>query len=355
MTTTLPVGYDWASLILLPIVAAVLIGIIYTASFKTTSGIARIAAIVAAIIIVGVFIYALVASYQTITPQTVSATVQATEDPFTYDPGATPNGVVMFAGNGSAFSGNQYNCGIKSSSTIWNAASATCQCRLGFYGTMCEFEAFSDRYVSLTSDTVFTTPSGPPSMPAPSLSTWPAGQTTEGCTNMCDTSNACLGVTYANGVCTQLTSISFSQAPIQTVTLDPPVLPTTVYLNRSRLHLVNMSGYFNVIFGTLPTRYFVGNFVASSTGSNIHITGSGTRINYYAIGVSYTFSGIPDYIIVNTTGVLNLSVSPIPARADIVPGGGSVVQFTTPLTLTKANFPFSVQGRSYYVRLDTPS
>lgn len=343
-------GYDWASLLISPFVAAVLIGIIFTATMEK-SGWVRAAAIITAIIITGVFIFAISPSaIAPPDPATVSPAVADSYDPFIYEPGATSTGVVIFSGNASAY-GSQYNCGIKSGNTTWNSRAGNCQCKTGFYGPMCNYEGFSSDYVSLTTDTIFTT-GGASSSPAPSLSTWPTEQTSQGCTNTCTAANSCLGVTYANGVCTQFTTINFPQAPIQNTTLNPPVLPTTLYLNLLRLQRVNMSGYFNAIFGTLPVRYFVGNGLSSASGGSVHVTSSGTRINYYVIGVNATLGGIPDYIMVNTAGILNLSTTPIPPAASIVPGSGSVVQFTTPIALPKSRFPFSVASQSYFVRLD---
>jgi hypothetical protein len=162
----------------------------------------------------------------------------------------------------------------------------------------------------------------------------------------------CLAVTYAGTTCTQLSALGFAQAPIQT-TLDPPVLDTTLYINKSRLLSVQFQGYFNVIFGTLPVRYFVGNGVTSATNTNFHVTSNGTRIGYYPVGIQSSVAGIPDFIIVGTTGTLYISPNQIPPPGSIAPGQGTLVALHAPLVLGKASFPYTQTGVSYWLRLDT--
>lgn len=349
--------FSWSA-VYLPILGAVIAGLIVTATVHS-SGTVKIIAYISATIVLAIFISSAVASTKPPEPTPVLPSVKATEDPFTYDPGATFNGEVIFSGNGSAFA-NEYNCTTKSANTRWEAALGACQCKLGFYGTMCEFEGFSDGYVSLTTTTPFTTDVSTPriTLHADSLSVWSSSSgssTTQGCTNMCDVTPNCLGVTYSNHQCTQiLAPMTFATAPIQNTDLNPPILPTTLYLNRGRLQGITMTGYFNIIFGVLPARYFVGNDVATSTtGSGIHVTTGGTRIGYYTAGMQYSFTGIPDFIIVNNAGVLNLSTTTIPPKANIVPGNASLVQFTTPILITKSNFPFGDPTITYNVRLDS--
>lgn len=349
MAVASPGTYDWTSLIVLPILAAVIIGILYTTSI-VSNVYYRIAAYLLSLVIVGLFIYgAAAASIAAPAPTTSQQAVSESRDPFTYDPGETATGVVVFNGNAAALP-TQYNCNLKSSHTVFE--DGQCNCATGFYGRMCEYQGFGDDYVSLTTNTVATL-TAMPSQPAPTLSSWPTATTVTGCTNICTSNPQCVGVTYANGTCTQYSAISFPSAPIQT-NIDPPVLDTTLYLNKSRLLAVNLQGYFNVIFGVLPVRYFVGNGITSATSTNVHVTSGGSRINYYPVGVQSSFAGIPDWVIVGTPGTLYISPNQIPPRGSIVPGQGTLVALTAPIIVPKDRFPYTQNGVSYWVRLDAP-
>lgn len=345
--STLTPNATW-DIIAAVIMAAVLVAIIYTTSL-TRSTTYRVFAYGVSVVIVGVFIYGAVSSsLNTGTPAPVSPTIAAEQDPFTYDPGETANGVVVFAGNAAALP-TQFACNLKSMNTVYE--NNQCNCKTGYYGRTCEFEGFDESYVSLTTTTVYSATSMP-SQTVPSLSTWP-NTTTDGCTNICTANPMCIAVTYANKVCTQISALSFSSAPIQT-SIDPPVLDTTLYINKSRLLAVNFQGYFNVIYGILPVRYFVGNGITSATSTNVHVTDNGTRIGYYPIGVQSSFAGIPDWIIVGTPGTLYISPNQIPPKGSIVPGQGTLVALAAPIAIPKANFPFSGSSSSYFVRLDGP-
>lgn len=340
--------YDWTSLIMVVIVGIVITGIILTTTLPL--GIYyRVGAYILCIVIAGVTIFVNVNAFTDITfiPDQF-AVVATSQDPFIYDPGESPNGVIVFSGNASAF-GDQYNCNLKSQNSYWDGTNQ-CQCKPGFYGITCEFQGFGNDYVSLTTTTPYTI-STLPSSSVPSLTTWPL-TTVDGCTNQCTANTNCIGVTYAGTTCTQITTLNFSSgAPIQT-SLDPPILDTTLYLNKARLLAVNLAGYFNVIYGVLPVRYFVGNGISAGSPNPVHVTPSGTRIAYYAVGINYTIGGIPDYIIVGTNGTLYISPNVIPPRASIVPGQSTLFAAPTPILLTKQQFPFTDPTKSYYVRLD---
>ncbi len=350
MAARAPGSYNWPTLILLPIIGVgVLVGIIFTTSLVGSLAY-QIFAFIASLIIVMIFIYGVAATAtKATTTSAVPPAVAASRDAFTYDPGETSTGVVVFDGNAAALP-DQYTCKLKSSHTVYE--DGQCNCMTGYYGRMCEFQGFDDGYVSLTTSTPATALTAP-SQPAATLSSWPVSSTVTGCTNICTANPACVGVTYANGVCTQYISLSFSQAPIQT-DIDPPVLDTTLYLNKSRLLSVNFKGYFNIVFGVLPVRYFVGNGITSGTGTNVHVTASGSRIGYYPIGVQSTFSGIPDWIVVGTPGTLYISPNKLPAPSAITPGMGTLVALAAPLILPKDRFPYGKADASYWVRLDGP-
>jgi hypothetical protein len=339
-----PGQYDWSVLIILPIVAAIIVGILYTTSI-IGSTYYKIAAYGISLIVVGVVLYAIVATSIQATTYPAIPPVANSQDPFSYDPGETANGVVVFAGNGTAIP-DQYNCNLKSSNTIYTANQ--CDCKLGYYGKMCEYEGFDENYVSLTTTTPYSA-TMLASFTAPLLTTWPI-TTVTGCTNTCTSNSACLGVTYANKTCTQYSALTFSQAPVQT-NIDPPVLDTTLYLNKSRLLGVDFQGYFNIIFGVVPVRYFVGNGLAVATSSSIHITSGGTRIGYYPVGVQSTFAGIPDAIIVGTRGTLYISPTQLPPAGTPIDPRTSF-SATTPIILARTNFPYSATNISYWVRLD---
>lgn len=341
-------GRNLLDLALMAIMAAVLVAVIITTSL-TRSTTYRVFAYIVSVIIVGVFIYGAVSQFtETATTTSVSPQVASTRDPFTYDPGETANGTVVFSGNASALP-TQYMCNLKSMNTVYE--NGKCNCKTGFYGDSCQYEGFDDSYVSLTTSTVYSATSMP-SQTAPVLSTWP-NTTTDGCTNICTSNPMCIAVTYSNRVCTQISALSFPSAPIQT-DIDPPVLDTTLYINKSRLLAVNLQGYFNVIYGLLPVRYFVGNGITSATSTNVHVTDNGTRIGYYPIGVQSSFAGIPDWIIVGTPGTLYISPNQIPPAGTITQAQGTLVALTAPLALPKASFPFSGTSSSYFVRLDGP-
>lgn len=341
-------SYGLFDLILVIILAAVLVAVVYTTSL-TGSTTYHIVACGVGLLIVGIFIYGAISQFldqNTTTPTTTPVT--ETQDPFTYDPGETANGTVVFAGNASALP-TQYMCNLKSMNTVYD--NGQCNCKTGFYGSSCQFQGFDESYVSLTTTSTYSATSMQ-SQTVPSLSTWP-NTTTGGCTNLCTSNPMCIAVTYANQVCTQISALSFPSAPIQT-NLDPPVLDTTLYINKSRLLAVNFQGYFNVIFGILPVRYFVGNGVTSGTSTNVHVTENGTRIGYYPIGVQSSFAGIPDWIIVGTPGTLYISPNQIPPAGTITTVQGTLVKLTTPLALPKSQFPFAQGTTSYFVRLDGP-
>lgn len=346
MTTTPTGGYDWTTIITFPIIAGIVVGIAYTTTL-TSNIYYKIGAYALAVFVVGTFIYAMAASVLAVTTVPVQPpSVAASQDPFTYDPGESPNGVIVYSGNASAL-GNQYVCKLKSQNTTWE--DGACECNLGYYGTMCEYSGFGNDYVSLTTATIDTI-SFLPSYTVSKLTTWPL-TSSGGCTNQCTANNNCLGVTYSGTTCTQITALSFSGAPIQT-NLDPPVQDTTLYLNKLRLLSVILPGYFNVIYGILPVRYFVGNDVASGTANPIHTTQSGTRIAYYTVGVNYTIGGIPDFIAVGSKGILYISTTVIPPRSSIIPNQGNLDAIGTPILLTKTQFPFTDTTKSYYIRLD---
>lgn len=344
-----PGEYNWATLIILPILGATLIALLYTTTIVKSIWF-RIGAFVLSIVIVILSIFVVVNSALDNSPIPVQPNaIKSSQDPFTYDPGASPNGVVIFSGNASAFA-DQFTCTSKQTHTAW--INGSCQCRPGFFGIRCEHEGFGDDYVSLTTDTIYTAIPGI-STTSTALTTWPIASTVSGCTNSCTSNPGCFGVTYANRTCTQYTLLNFSRAPLQTTTIDPPILDTTLYLNIDRIGGgTKFSGYFTMIYGVLPVRYFVANDV-TTTSSNVHVTGSGSQVRYYSVGIDYSFSGIPDFIIVNTTGILRLSASGIiPPRAAIISGNPSIVSIGCPVRITKTTFPFSASATTYTVRLD---
>lgn len=345
-------SYDWSSVILLPIIGAIVIGIIYTATL-TKSVLYRIGAYLLSLVIIGITIYAIASSFKesrtTVIPNPSSSTT-STQDPFTYDPGESPNGTIVYPGNASSFI-SQYNCNLKSQNTVW--LNNSCQCKPGFYGKSCEFEGFGDDYVSLTTNSAFTATLIPSTM-TNFLTTWPLSTTLTGCTNLCTANSNCVAVTYANDVCTQISALRFTTTPIQNTSLDPPVSNTTLYINKSRLLSVDLPGYFDVIYGVLPVRYFVGNGVSQLATKSVHVTCGGTRIFYFPVGTQYTISGIPDYVIVGTAGILRISPNAIPPRTAIVPGQGTLVSIPTPVFMTRTEFPYTNPSITYYVRLDGP-
>lgn len=344
-------GSTIATIIFLAILVAAVVALVIVASL-TRNLYYRIGAVFMSILVVGLGIYAAVSTFTAPTEVNVPQEILATEDPFTYDPGQTSTGLVVFSGSGAALP-DQYTCNLKSSNTVFE--NGTCNCKLGYYGYRCELQGFGDDYVSLTASGPTATLSAMPSQSAPTLTSWPIASTVSGCTNICTSNPQCLGVTYAGTMCTQYTSIAFPSAPIQNTKIDPPILDTTLYLNKSRLMAVNFRGYFDVIYGVLPTRYFVGNGVIGGGSSSVHATAGGSRVIYYPMGVASTISQIPDWIIAGTPGVLYISTFPIPPPNTITPGRAGVVSLITPLVLTRAHFPFTDATASYFVRLDPPT
>lgn len=326
--------------------AAVIVTILYTTAIVSNIYY-TIFAVLLSMVIVALFIYEGASSRVTSLPPVAPPVIKDTQDAFTYDPGETSTGVVSFSGNAAAIP-DQYSCKLKSANSVYE--DAQCHCKTGYYGRSCEYEGFDENYVSLTAD-IQPTLTALPSITTDVLSTWPTGSTSAGCTNICTSNPACLAVTYANKVCTQYSTVVFPKVPIQT-TLDPPILDTTLYINKNRILSVKLQGYFDIIYGVLPPRYFVGNGISSGTDTNIHITQGGSRIGYYAAGIQSTFTGIPDWIIVGTTGTLYISPNRIPEPSSVVPGQGTLVALTAPLRLSKSQFPYSQINTVYYVRLD---
>jgi hypothetical protein len=341
---------NWFAVIGLPIIGAVITAAIIYTIIVVKNTVYTIIALIVAFLVVATSIFGAVSYVHNAKAPAIPPPAPATtEDPFTYDPGESADGTIIFSGNASSL-GSQYNCLSKSPNTSW--INNACQCNTGYYGNMCQYQGFGSDYVSLTTVTTSTS-SLLSSSTTQNLTTWPLQTTVTGCTNTCTANPNCLGVTYANTVCTQITALSFSGAPIQNVTLDPPVNASTMYLNKSRITGIKMPGYFTVIYGVLPVRYFVGNGI-SGTNNPVHVTDSGTRIVYYGIGVNSTIAGIPDFISVNTLGTLYISPTQIPPRVSIIPNQPTIVALPTPILLTKSQFPYTNQNQSYYVRLDGP-
>lgn len=263
------------------------------------------------------------------------ATQKLSPDPFTFDPGSADQLSTFHTNDASSYV-DQYSCLTKSSNTIWSTDRKKCQCVTGWFGSTCEDRMYDDRYVSLTPvPSSRITPTYGAAVNTPNLTIWSTSVGT-GCTDICNSNPNCLGVTYHQGSCTPILSLLFSGPPIQ----DTSVVTNsdTMYLHKSRLNKINMVGYYNVIFGNLPARYFVGNVVAENTGQNYYLTNNNSRVVYFVTNADNTFVGIPDYIIVNNLGQLHISTSPIPNPLPAGTGSGLIVSYSTPIMLTKENF-----------------
>lgn len=271
-------------------------------------------------------------------------------DPFTATPGASTNGIVTYTTNASAFVDHN-TCLVKSPNTLWSTIQKKCQCKIGWFGNTCEERAYQNSYVALTT-TSKASITYDHSFSTDALSLWPGTSDVSGCTDECSLRNDCLGVAYHEGVCAPITSATFFGPPIQDTSVASN--SDTLYLNLSRLQQIKMSGYYNVIFGTLPPRYFVGNIISGLTGQNSYVTNTNSRILFFVINSDNTFVGIPDFIIVNSTGNLYISTAPLPKV--ITPGvvSGLLVSYTTPITITKemflTNFARSTGSTTFYIR-----
>jgi len=280
----------------------------------------------------------------------LSLVTNVSPDPFTAIPGASTNGVLALNSDGTAFIDHN-TCVVKSSNTLWvPMASNKCQCTIGWFGPTCEERAYDANYVTLTTTSNISVTYAT-SFTADALTLWPGTTTVTGCTDECSLRNDCLGVAYHEGVCAPITAATFFGPPIQ----DTSVVANsdTIYLNQSRLTSIKMSGYYNVIFGTLPPRYFVGNIISGLTGQNYYVTNSNSRILLFVINSDNTFVGIPDFIIVNSLGNLYISTTPLPPA--ITPStSGLIVSFATPITITRnvflTNFSRSTSSTTFYIR-----
>lgn len=338
-------NYDWGTLIGLPIIAAIIIGLIFTLSL-TKSVRVRVLSVILAIFLVGFMIFQPI--WSTLHPDKTNPTIlPISTAPFTYDPGETTNGVITFPGNASSFT-DQYTCALRGSNAEW--LDSKCLCKVGYYGSRCEYQGFSAGYVSLTTTTPVTVTFGP-STTMDNLTVWPNVGSTTGCTNNCDLSTSCLGVTYSGNVCTQITSLSFTSGPPIQSDMVLPVLPSTLYLKKNSLSGVDMVNYYNVISGSsVPVRYFAGNGFSYGANSNIITTTNGIVIRNFLTTIDYTVSGVPDFVIVNFPGFLYISTSRISvASIPFAAPNPTTIKINTPVTLTKQNFPFSDNTISYHI------
>ncbi len=309
--------------------------------------------VITALVLGGLLIFALPSASadeksSTTTGSQLSLITSVTPDPFTYTPGSTNNGTVTLSTSASYFVDEQ-SCAVKSVNTVWSNLLNKCMCQTGWFGNSCAYETNDNSYVSLTSTSKMSITYGT-STTTDSLTLWPSTDATSGCTNQCTLlGTSCLGVTYSQGVCTPITALTFSVAPIHDASIVAN--STTIYLKRDSLQQVKMVGYYNVIFGALPPRYFVGNIVSGLTGQNYFTDNQGSRILYFTANTDNIFSGIPSYIIVNSLGTLYVSTSSIPSP--VVPNS-LLVSFSTPAMITKdmflVYFGKSTSSTTFYVR-----
>lgn len=289
-----------------------------------------------AIVIGGIFIFAgpLWTKKPASKTPAIGPKTTVTPDPFTFVPGATETGVISRPIDGSAFT-DENSCLTKSINTVWSGSTKKCECETGWIGTSCENRSYSSSYVTLTTSSKFTAVYGS-IVGVTDLTVWTPAIGKVGCTNICDgMGNNCVGVLYSEDNCTPITNLTFIGPPIQNT--DAGITSDTMYLNISRLNVIKMVGFYNVLFGnTLPPRYFIGNEVSGLSGQNYFTTNTQVRVLNFAINTDYSFAGIPDYIIVNSPGTLHISTTVLPLT--ITSASGTLVNITTPVFINRETF-----------------
>ncbi len=349
------------SVILLVALIAVLTIVLATKKFETSPLLVAIGVVIA-ITFIGLLIFSLPVSFfpHNTGKQTTSSspTNQLTlvtgvhPDPFTSNVGASSIGTLGISSDGGAF-GDENSCVVLSQNTSWSSVNGECNCEVGWFGHTCENMVYSNDYVTLTASSgsnmtiIYGT-----SFATDHLSLY-SGLTGTGCTDQCTSmGTGCIGVTYSQGICTPITSLTFLGPPIH----DTSVIENsnTLYLHSAQLSRIKMSGYYNIVYGILPPRYFVGNIISGLTGQNSYTTNTNANVILLISGTDNIFVGIPDHIIVNSIGTLYIGTTPLPIT--ITPGNnnGLIVSFSTPANITRnvflSNFGMSTSTTTFHIR-----